>query len=1248
MQRNRKWYAGLLAGAALAVLMAGLPVFAAAPVPPKPHLPNLPGMKVPEQTFQRPALTATQLETLHQQRLQRWYAGEDKAPSCAQSSKNEGLALFGFNYFPGTYWVGTNGNAVIFNNGYNLSFAKASDLSHPTVADYPILDNVYASQFVGNTAYLLESYAVDVWDVTDPANPAETNYLFDCSYSGQSWRDIAVSGHYAFLAAGTDGFYVMDLNGTGSVLGPFVNNNDSYSQVQVSGNYLLAYNTSGYVDVFDVSLLPNAPPAFVQQISIGGGYDKMIYSSPYFYMLNLGYGDNLDIYQVINVATDTPSWVGSTSSAFNGDYLTSATLNGNYLVASGYYGAYIVNVSTPSSPSLYRFFADSYQVYHDDNYGAFVAASGSTYVLADYAGVTGFDLTGARTGYYITTSYLWGWDYNNTEAISPDGTLALELAGYEGVVVLDTASLSRVGFYENPVNGMLVSGNWESSYLYSVAWSPDGTKAYVSFEDDTASMGSGVLILDMSDPTNPTLLGEYVPDPVNNQIYAYDAIPLGSSTNLVNRILVNEYNGITGDDQLEIVDVTDPANPVALGSPLTPGGSSGYYARCSVATGYTSGKTWLIIPGDYNNGSNWVASLWTMDITDPTAPAMGVTLDLSSWGYLAQMAVANANNHWFGYGAESGTFKGLIVVDLADPGSSTSTVVRGSYPTNSLYGVSFVPGASTGPQVVATDGSNGYLFDVSSPVTPSYLRGVSDPFGMPVQNIAATPDGSNSDLYLAGYYGVSAYLNVPDYTPPTWNNPNPTTITVTPPPAPGNVIKVPVQITATNAYDPDGASNILKVRFYAVDLCGNTTVLGDVTTPTAPGTYTLNFDPSTSPVSGQFTLAARVYDKGYNSATFYDGTIYTILPAPQVTITAPTAATCGLVGTVLIKGTASVSTGYITRAEVFVDGVSLGLATLSIPAGAPAEKWSVAWDTTSMSDGPHVITVEVMAQDTIPVATAWSTFATSSPLNVTVTNHGQPIYITSPSAGNVVGGTTVALSVNIASPSCVTKVGYYLDGAAVPFVTSTTAPFSATWDTTGVALGNHVLTAQATDVNGKVSTSPIVNLMVVSYTPPTLTATATPSTGNIPLSVAFAANVTGGIAPFTYAWTFGDGTTGSGQATTHSYTTAGTFNWSVTVTDGRGTTASANGSVTAVNPITPPSISGVSKAVNPFRLKVSGSNFQSGAVVKINGTAVTTVFKSGSLLVAKQCKSLCPKGTAVQVTVTNPDGGVSNAASFTR
>ncbi len=45
--------------------------------------------------------------------------------------------------------------------------------------------------------------------------------------------------------------------------------------------------------------------------------------------------------------------------------------------------------------------------------------------------------------------------------------------------------------------------------------------------------------------------------------------------------------------------------------------------------------------------------------------------------------------------------------------------------------------------------------------------------------------------------------------------------------------------------------------------------------------------------------------------------------------------------------------------------------------------------------------------------------------------------------------------------------------------------------------------------------------------------------------------------PLTYAWDFGDGTTGTGASVSHTYATAGAYNAKVTVSDGKGGSASA-------------------------------------------------------------------------------------------
>jgi PKD repeat protein len=87
--------------------------------------------------------------------------------------------------------------------------------------------------------------------------------------------------------------------------------------------------------------------------------------------------------------------------------------------------------------------------------------------------------------------------------------------------------------------------------------------------------------------------------------------------------------------------------------------------------------------------------------------------------------------------------------------------------------------------------------------------------------------------------------------------------------------------------------------------------------------------------------------------------------------------------------------------------------------------------------------------------------------------------------------------------------------------------------------------------------------------PPSLTASFTASLSNpvVGQTISFTGSASGGASPYSYAWNFGDLSTGSGSPVSHGYQTAGVYTAVLTVTDATGHVATASNTVTVTSPL---------------------------------------------------------------------------------
>jgi len=158
-----------------------------------------------------------------------------------------------------------------------------------------------------------------------------------------------------------------------------------------------------------------------------------------------------------------------------------------------------------------------------------------------------------------------------------------------------------------------------------------------------------------------------------------------------------------------------------------------------------------------------------------------------------------------------------------------------------------------------------------------------------------------------------------------------------------------------------------------------------------------------------------------------------------------------------------------------------------------------------------------------------------------------------------------------------------------------TAPYSGTcsFQVTQPVKGTFLETFTVTDMNA-VTASGSASVMV---SPQPLVASFT-VTGTLQqfAIVTFTATVTGGTAPYAFSWNFGDNSAaGTGNPTTHTYATSGTFTVTLTVTDMNAATASSTQVIT-IAPLASTTC-GTSTCTVASNSTITGLAF--------NGTAVT-------------------------------------------
>ncbi|MFM2284648.1 MAG: hypothetical protein RLZZ543_145 [Bacteroidota bacterium] len=237
-------------------------------------------------------------------------------------------------------------------------------------------------------------------------------------------------------------------------------------------------------------------------------------------------------------------------------------------------------------------------------------------------------------------------------------------------------------------------------------------------------------------------------------------------------------------------------------------------------------------------------------------------------------------------------------------------------------------------------------------------------------------------------------------------------------------------------------------------------------------TYALNIQIGT-PTGGVQRYVVSNPLAGETTLPSLSGTLGAPNVLPSISITSPANGDGFITGsTVNIAATASDADGSVTGVEFFVDGVSVGT------------------DNSSPYTASYVGTIGSHVISAIATDDAGAT-KTATAVTINVQNNPAPsVSITSPAnAASFITGDVVTITANATDNISVASVEFFVDGVSVG--TDVSTPYSATYTST---LGNHSITAVATDNLSASTTSSAVSIVVVNNIPPTVSLTS-PSVG---------------------------------------------------------------------------------------------------------------------------------------------------------
>lgn len=520
--------------------------------------------------------------------------------------------------------------------------------------------------------YVNQGMYFKIYNLTDPINPHLLSWV-RLSNSVSQESGLAVSGTKAYLpyydrAKNDYGIRVVDISNpaTPQIIGSvavFENMPFGYeiSDLAVWGDMVYAATGDGGLYIIDVSVPEN--PQVVKSVEIETSLwaEGVAATENTVYVVG-GYG-----FWIIDVSDPaTASITGSVLFNYKASYRVQVSENRAYLATTD--GLKVIDISNHSNP---------YEIGSlDSSWGWDIFLKDDIAYLIDDTGLQIINISVPNNPELIGTIFTKGY------TVAVDGDMGYVL-GNESLKIIDVS---------NPMLSVVIGALDTPGWANEIA--VEGEMVYVADR-------YYLQVITVADPYNPEILGS-----VNIGDMAEDIIVEGTTV-----FLANSSNGNTEDDiGLDIIDVSNLANPQRIGWVDTPGG--GPNSTAGGANGIFYSQNTIYMADGYSG-------LQIIDVSDLENPVIIGAVDTPG------MALAVTVEAGYAYVADQ--IEGLQIINISNPGNPMITT--------SVKGWSVSDVTVYGDTLYATTSNGLKTYNISSPGNPLLL---------------GTLEGTFSDINITG------------------------------------------------------------------------------------------------------------------------------------------------------------------------------------------------------------------------------------------------------------------------------------------------------------------------------------------------------------------------------------------------------------------------------------------------------------------------------------------------------------------